>query len=58
MGRVKEIVIEIIDLWINGCNFYEIAEKTNMTVQDIWYAIDNYATQDDYNERRLKLEEL
>ena len=57
MGRVKEIVIEVIGLWIDGFNFYEIAEKTNMTVQEIWYMIDNYATSDDCHERYLRLEE-
>lgn len=54
MGRVKEKVIEILDLWIDGNNVVEIADKTGMTVQDVSYTITNYITVDAIIERHIR----
>ena len=42
MARMKDQVIEILELWMEGYNFLRIAQATQIPVETVQYVIEQY----------------
>lgn len=42
MARMKEQVIEILELWMEGYTFLRIAQATQIPVETVQYVIEQY----------------